>query len=193
LYDERIEEIPLDDPTDLVAITVETYTARRAYEIAAEYRIRGVPVVMGGMQPTLIPDEVKPHADAIFIGDAESQWAQVFQDAFVTLVFQQPVHQFPARIYFIALLIHLFAGQQHLGFDAHQRGCHDNKFGGNIHAQFIHPVHVTQKIVRDPGNGDVINIQLIPLNEEEQQVERAFEGRKFYGECLLQTGESLIS
>ena len=37
-YDDRLEAIPFDDPTDLVAITVETYTARRAYQIASEYR-----------------------------------------------------------------------------------------------------------------------------------------------------------
>ena len=41
LYDDRMESIPYDDPTDLVAITVETFTARRAYEISAEYRQRG--------------------------------------------------------------------------------------------------------------------------------------------------------
>lgn len=81
LHDDRLESIPYDAPTDLVAITVETYTARRAYEIAAEYRARGVRVVMGGMQPTLIPQEVKPHADAIFIGDAEFAWRQVIADA----------------------------------------------------------------------------------------------------------------
>lgn len=81
LYDDRMEEIPYDEPTDLVAITVETYTARRAYEISAEFRKRGVPVVLGGMHPTLIPEEVTPHADAIFIGDAESGWAEVIEDA----------------------------------------------------------------------------------------------------------------
>ena len=81
LHDDRIESIPFDAPTDLVAITVETYTARRAYEIAAEYRARGVPVVMGGMHPTLIPEEVAPHADALFVGDAETGWAQVIADA----------------------------------------------------------------------------------------------------------------
>ena len=37
-YDNRIEDIPYDEETDLVAITVETYTARRAYEIASEYK-----------------------------------------------------------------------------------------------------------------------------------------------------------
>lgn len=81
LFDDRMEEIPYDEPTDLVAITVETYTARRAYEISAEFRQRGVPVVLGGMQPTLIPEETRPHADAIFIGDAETGWAEVIEDA----------------------------------------------------------------------------------------------------------------
>ena len=57
LYDDRMEAIPYDEPTDLVAITVEAFTARRAYEISAEYRRRGVPVVLGGMHPTLIPKE----------------------------------------------------------------------------------------------------------------------------------------
>ena len=58
LLDDRIDRIDYDEPTDLVAITVEAFTARRAYEIAAEYRARRVPVVMGGMHATLIPDEV---------------------------------------------------------------------------------------------------------------------------------------
>lgn len=47
LYDDRMESIPYDEPTDLVAITVETFTARRAYEIGSEYRKRGVGVIMG--------------------------------------------------------------------------------------------------------------------------------------------------
>ena len=53
-----METIPFDEPTDLVAIPVETYTAKRAYQIASEYRRRGVPVVMGGFHATLMPDEV---------------------------------------------------------------------------------------------------------------------------------------
>ena len=81
LYDDRMEDIPYDEATDLAAITVETYTARRAYEIAAEYRARGVPVIMGGMHVTLLPDEAALHADSIFLGDAETAWAQVVEDA----------------------------------------------------------------------------------------------------------------
>ncbi|MBL8169896.1 MAG: B12-binding domain-containing radical SAM protein, partial [Acidobacteria bacterium] len=52
-YDDRMERIPFDEPTDLVALSVETYTAKRSYQIASEYRRRGVPVVMGGFHPTL--------------------------------------------------------------------------------------------------------------------------------------------
>lgn len=80
-YDDRLEEVPFDDPTDLVAITVETYTAKRSYEISAAYKKRGVPVIMGGMHPVLIPEEVQMHCDSIFLGDAETQWAQVVEDA----------------------------------------------------------------------------------------------------------------
>ncbi|MBX3051802.1 MAG: B12-binding domain-containing radical SAM protein [Caldilineaceae bacterium] len=96
LWDDRLESIPYERPTDLVAITVETYTARRAYEIAGEYRRRGVPVVMGGMQPTLIPEEVKPHADSIFVGDAETKWAQVIDDARRGAL--QPVYHAPVGV-----------------------------------------------------------------------------------------------
>ena len=81
MYDDRCEPIPYHLPTDLVAITVETYTARRAYEIAGEYRRRGVPVVMGGVHPTFVPDECARHADSLFIGDAETGWAALIEDA----------------------------------------------------------------------------------------------------------------
>lgn len=81
LHDDRMEKIPYDEATDLVAITVETYTARRAYEIAKEYRDRGVRVIMGGMHVTLMPQEVQEYADSIFMGDAETLWKQVVEDA----------------------------------------------------------------------------------------------------------------
>jgi radical SAM superfamily enzyme YgiQ (UPF0313 family) len=81
MYDDRMEDIPFDEPTDLAAITAEIYNARRAYEIAAEYRRRRVPVVMGGFHPTLVPEECAEHADAIVMGDAETIWPQVIDDA----------------------------------------------------------------------------------------------------------------
>ncbi len=80
-YDDRLEPIPFDEPTDLVAISIETYTARRAYQIATEYRQKGIPVVLGGFHATLCPDEAAYYADAVIVGEAEEQWAAVIDDA----------------------------------------------------------------------------------------------------------------
>jgi radical SAM superfamily enzyme YgiQ (UPF0313 family) len=80
-YDDRMEDIPFDEPTDLVALSVETFTALRAYKIARQFRARGVPVVMGGYHVTLLPDEVAEEADAIVVGDAEPVWQQLLDDA----------------------------------------------------------------------------------------------------------------
>ena len=80
MYDDRMEQIPYDEPTDLVAITVETFTARRAYEIREEFRKRGVQTVMGGMHAMLIPEEVAEHCDCVIVGDAEPVWETMLCD-----------------------------------------------------------------------------------------------------------------
>src|SRR6478672_8869676 len=80
-YDDRMESIPFDEPTDLVALSVETFTALRAYKIARQFRARGVPVVLGGYHVTLLPDEAQDEADAIVVGDAELVWPQILADA----------------------------------------------------------------------------------------------------------------
>jgi radical SAM superfamily enzyme YgiQ (UPF0313 family) len=79
--DDRLEPIDYDEPRDLVGISVKTFTARRAYQIAAEFRQRGVPVVLGGHHPTLLPEEASQHADAILTGEAEGVWPEVVADA----------------------------------------------------------------------------------------------------------------
>lgn len=79
-YDDRMESVPYDEPTDLVAISVETYTARRAYQIATEYRQRHVPVVMGGFHATLCAEEVARFAECVVVGEAEEVWPQVIDD-----------------------------------------------------------------------------------------------------------------
>jgi radical SAM superfamily enzyme YgiQ (UPF0313 family) len=79
--DDRMEEIAFDEPADVAVISVETYTALRAYRIAEQFRMRGIPVVMGGYHATLLPEEVAQHGDAVVIGDAEPVWDQVIADA----------------------------------------------------------------------------------------------------------------
>jgi radical SAM superfamily enzyme YgiQ (UPF0313 family) len=79
--DDRIESIDYDSHRDLVGISVKTFTARRAYQIADEFRKRGVPVILGGHHPTLLPDEAGQHADSVLVGEAEGVWDQVLKDA----------------------------------------------------------------------------------------------------------------
>lgn len=79
-YDDRMEAIPFDEPTDAVVISVETYTAKRAYQIASDYRVRGVPVIVGGFHPTLLPEEAELYAEAVVVGEAESLWTEVVDD-----------------------------------------------------------------------------------------------------------------
>jgi len=79
-YDDRLETIPFDEPTDLVAISVETYTAVRAYQIASDYRRRGVPVILGGFHATLCTEEVSQHAEAVVVGEAEHVWGELIDD-----------------------------------------------------------------------------------------------------------------
>jgi radical SAM superfamily enzyme YgiQ (UPF0313 family) len=80
-FDERLERIDFDAPTDLVAITVETYTAKRAYEIAAEYHRRDIRVILGGYHVMLLPEEAQGFADSILVGYAEPLWEQALRDA----------------------------------------------------------------------------------------------------------------
>ena len=79
-FDERIEDIDFLEETDLVGITVETYTAKRAYEICEVYRKKGIPIVLGGFHPTLVPKESIKFADSVVIGPAESIWPQIIND-----------------------------------------------------------------------------------------------------------------
>ena len=65
---------------DLVGITVLTKTALRAYEIGDAYRKKGIPVVLGGIHPTALPDEAKGHADSVVMGEAEEVWPCLIED-----------------------------------------------------------------------------------------------------------------
>jgi radical SAM superfamily enzyme YgiQ (UPF0313 family) len=69
-----------DVQADLVGLTAFTTQAPRAYEIAAQFRGRGIPVVMGGIHASLVPDEAAQYADALFTGECEAMWPRVIAD-----------------------------------------------------------------------------------------------------------------
>lgn len=80
LADEVQEEIDFAGDYDLVGITAMTHQAVRAYQIADRFREQGVPVVLGGIHPTVLPDEAIQHADSVVIGEAEPVWSDLLGD-----------------------------------------------------------------------------------------------------------------
>lgn len=80
LIDDRYDNPMIKDPIDLVGISTVTPSAPRAYEIADAWRQRGVPVVLGGIHPSAVPEEAKQHADAVVVGEAERTWPQLLHD-----------------------------------------------------------------------------------------------------------------
>ena len=79
-FDDRIEDIDYGIDIDLVAISVETYTASRAYKIARKFREKGITVIMGGYHVTAVPGEAIEHCDSVVVGNAESVWVQMLDD-----------------------------------------------------------------------------------------------------------------
>lgn len=80
IVDERYEPINFEKHYDVVGISCLTYNSLRGYEVAAEFRKKGIPVVFGGYHASLLPEEVKQHADSVVIGEAEYTWPQVLKD-----------------------------------------------------------------------------------------------------------------
>lgn len=81
IFDEKVEPIPERLDTDLVGISVfTTANAPRAYRLAARYRERGIPVVVGGTHPSALPDEALRYADSVVVGEGESVWPRVIGD-----------------------------------------------------------------------------------------------------------------
>ncbi len=81
--DEEVSSVDVTSKADLVGITFHTPSALHAYDLAAQFRWRGVCVALGGPHVTLVPDEAQDHADVIFVGEAELNWPQFLKD-FVT-------------------------------------------------------------------------------------------------------------
>ncbi|HVP17484.1 MAG TPA: radical SAM protein [Spirochaetia bacterium] len=78
--DEEIADIDFSRSFDLVGITCMTATARRSYELSDLFRARGATVVLGGIHPTVVPQEAIAHADAVVIGEAEGCWGTLIED-----------------------------------------------------------------------------------------------------------------
>lgn len=73
-----ISEVP--DRFDAIALSTLSATAKEAYAMAARFREKGIPVILGGLHATLAPDEAARHVDAVVIGEGEPVWSEVLRD-----------------------------------------------------------------------------------------------------------------
>jgi radical SAM superfamily enzyme YgiQ (UPF0313 family) len=80
IVDEAFQKVDFDEKVDLVGITAQTPVVPRAYEIAEEFKKRGVPVVMGGVHASMLPEEALQHVDAVLVGEAEEVWPDLIED-----------------------------------------------------------------------------------------------------------------
>ena len=80
IVEEEMEAVDLEEECDLVGISCMTSNAPRAYRLAGEFRRRGKAVVLGGVHPTLLPEEALRHADSVVIGEAEGVWERLLRD-----------------------------------------------------------------------------------------------------------------
>jgi radical SAM superfamily enzyme YgiQ (UPF0313 family) len=80
IIEEETEDVDLDQECDLVAISCMTANAPRAYELCKSFKERGKTIVMGGVHPTILPDEALLHADSVVIGEAEGVWEELLED-----------------------------------------------------------------------------------------------------------------
>jgi radical SAM superfamily enzyme YgiQ (UPF0313 family) len=79
IVDEAFEKVSFEEKVDLVGITVQTPVAPRAYQIAEEFKKRGIPVVMGGVHASVLPEEALQHVDAVVVGEAEEVWPELIE------------------------------------------------------------------------------------------------------------------
>ena len=77
IHDETAGKIPLELDADMVCITCITGTSSRCYAYADYFRSLGKTVVLGGVHPTLMPDEAAEHADVVVTGFAEQSFPQM--------------------------------------------------------------------------------------------------------------------
>jgi radical SAM superfamily enzyme YgiQ (UPF0313 family) len=80
ITDECVKPIDFNKDVDLVGLTAYTNTAPRAYQVADAFRSRKVPVVIGGIHASTLPDEALEHCDSVVVGEAEEAWQRVIAD-----------------------------------------------------------------------------------------------------------------
>lgn len=123
--DERVEELPETIASDIIALSVETFAARRAYEIARKYKSEMNKIIMGGFHPTVLPDEALEYCDTVLLGDAEDTWPEYLKDYRSGITKDRYISSNQCRITEIDFNSRAFTGKKYhkIGLVQFSRGC----------------------------------------------------------------------
>jgi len=80
VQDQNVEEIDYDDDSDLIAVSFFTPQASYAYEIGDKFMRRGKTVIMGGMHPSMMPEDSSKHCNSICVGEVDTLWQKIVED-----------------------------------------------------------------------------------------------------------------
>jgi radical SAM superfamily enzyme YgiQ (UPF0313 family) len=80
IVDEETEKLPDNFLPDIVGISTMAVSKTRSFQIGDMYRSKGIPVVMGGIDASIIPGEYLKHANTVIVGEAENAWEHCLED-----------------------------------------------------------------------------------------------------------------
>jgi radical SAM superfamily enzyme YgiQ (UPF0313 family) len=80
IVEEESGLVDMEQDCDLVGISCMTANAPRAYDLCKEFKKRGKTVLLGGVHPTILPEEALKHADCVVVGEAEGVWHKLLSD-----------------------------------------------------------------------------------------------------------------
>jgi hypothetical protein len=96
-------------------------------------------------------------------------------DRFVFFVLKKVFYQFFPGVDLISLLIQLGPGEKHFRLDPHEGSGHKYELTGHLDIQVFHLMDIGKEVLRDPGDGYIVDIEFIPFNKEQKQVKGSLE------------------
>lgn len=146
--DDRIEELPNELSSDIIALSADTFSAKRAYILARKYKTKNNIIVIGGFHATILPQECEDYADVVMIGDAEDTWPKLLNDYENSEIKRKYISEYQASLHYIPSRHPAYEGKkyQKIGTIQFSRGC-------KYHCDFcsiksMYPCNVRQKDIQ---------------------------------------------
>ncbi len=124
-FDDGVEKLPQALEADIIALSFDTFSAKRAYLLARRYKREDNIIVLGGFHASLLSDEARAYGDVVIVGDAEDTWPRLIRDAMKANVQPEYISSGESEFSSIDINHSAFRGKkyQRLGLAQFSRGC----------------------------------------------------------------------